>query len=100
MSDNVTSLGATPDSTYGQGQSPRPSPESADKAVSEADAATPSDPADMRLIIEDDHAGGPLTYTTVDGRTGAVVRKLPGEQVLRLRETKTYVAGQVIKTRV
>jgi hypothetical protein len=100
MSDSVTSLGATPDSTYGQGQSPKPSPEVADKLASDGDVSTPPDPADMRLIIEDDHAGGPLIYTTVDRRTGAVVQKLPGEQVLRMGETKTYVAGQVIKTRV
>ncbi len=63
-----------------------------------APAAGP-DPADLRLVIEDDQAAGCFVYKTVDWRTGAVVQQLPREQLLKLREADAYLAGDVIKTR-
>jgi len=99
MSDSIASLGAVTDSTYGQGQQPKPPAEAADNAAADPESADLLDPADLRLIIEDDQSDGSLVYKTVDGRTGAVVRKLPREQVLRMSEAQTYVAGQLIKTR-
>ena len=99
MNDSIAGLGATPDSTYGQGSPSRNPEELAEKDGHEP--ATPEAPAlaDMRLIIEDGQGVGALVYKTVDGRTGEVIRQLPREQVLRLRDAKVYVAGQVIKTR-
>ena len=98
MNDSIASLGGAPDSTFGRGQRPQASAEIADKAEPESDAA-PADPTDLRLIIEDDQTDGALVYTTVNGRTGAVIQKVPRDQVLLMRDAKTYVAGQLIKTR-
>jgi flagellar protein FlaG len=95
MNDSIASLGGAPDSTFGRGQRPQTSAETAEKTEPESGA----EPADFRLIIEDDHADGALVYTTVNGRTGAVIQKVPRDQVLRMRDAKTYVAGQLIKTR-
>jgi len=60
----------------------------------------PSDPADLRLVIEDDQAAGCFVYKTVDWRTGEVVQQIPREQILKMREEPAYVAGDVIKTKV
>jgi flagellar protein FlaG len=57
-----------------------------------------SDPADLRLVIEDDQAAGCFVYKTVDWRTGEVVAQIPREQVLRMREDQAYLSGDVIKT--
>jgi len=66
-----------------------------------APAATSGpDPADLRLVIEDDQAAGCFVYKTIDWRTGAVVQQLPREQLLKLREADGYLAGDVIKTKV
>ncbi|HEY3889236.1 MAG TPA: hypothetical protein VGL73_11730 [Caulobacteraceae bacterium] len=71
---------------------PRPAP-------AEAGPASGPDPADLRLVIEDDQAAGCFVYKTIDWRTGAVVQQLPREQLLKLREADGYLAGDVIKTR-
>lgn len=60
--------------------------------------ATP-EAADVRLIIEDDAATGGFVYTTVDHRTGAVLRQLPRDGLLKLGEAADYAAGALIKTR-
>jgi flagellar protein FlaG len=66
-----------------------------------APAATSGpNPADLRLVIEDDQAAGCFVYKTIDWRTGAVVQQLPREQLLKLREADGYLAGDVIKTKV
>src|SRR5580700_4389199 len=98
MSENIASLSATTDSTYGQGQSPMPSADAPQTNPIDPDL-TEIDGVDLRLIIEDGPADGAPTYKTVDGRTGEVVHEWLREQVLRMREAKTYVAGQLIKTR-
>ncbi len=60
----------------------------------------PPDPADLRLVIEDDQAAGCFVYKTVDWRTGEVVQQIPREQILKMREAPAYLAGDVIKTKV
>ena len=92
-------LGPTPDSTYGPGGRQKSNAEHPDGSGADGhDPSDPQDPADQRLIIEEDQSGDAPVYTTLDGRTGAVVQKLPGEQVLRLARAETYVAGQLVKT--
>ena len=63
------------------------------------DQTTVPNPADLRLVIEEDKAAGAVVYKTVDWRTGEVVQQLPREQVLRLRESENYAAGQVLATK-
>jgi len=83
------SLGAVPTSV----------PEATPQPASHDAAPTAGpDPADLRLVIEDDHAAGCFVYKTIDWRTGAVVQQLPREQLLKLREADAYLAGDVIKT--
>jgi len=82
---------------------PAPQPDAAAQpAAAQAAAAASSgpDPADVRLVIEDDQAAGCFVYKTIDWRTGAVVQQLPREQLLKLREADGYLAGDVIKTKV
>lgn len=52
--------------------------------------------ADLRLIIEEDEASGTFIYKTLDRRTGEVIRQLPREEVVRLKETDDYEPGDVI----
>ena len=68
----------------------KPAPASPDEAV---------DASDVRLMIEDDEAAGGSVYTTVDRRTGAVIRQLPRDGLLKLSEAPDYAAGALIKTR-
>jgi hypothetical protein len=56
-------------------------------------------PDDVRLIIEGDEAGATFTYTTIDRRTGAVIRRLPRESLLALSQTPDYAAGALIRAR-
>lgn len=51
--------------------------------------------ADLRLIIEEDEASGTIVYKTLDRRTGEVIRQLPREEVVRLRDLPTYAPGDV-----
>jgi flagellar protein FlaG len=83
------SLGAAPTSV------PEPAPQ---PASHEAAPTAGPDPADLRLVIEDDHAAGCFVYKTIDWRTGAVVQQLPREQLVKMREADAYLAGDVIKT--
>ena len=97
MSDSIASLAVVADSTYGHGQHPNAG--SADKHESEQNSSETPNPADLRLIIEDGGEDGALIYKIVDGRTGRVVQTLDRDQVLKMREARNYVAGQVITTR-
>jgi flagellar protein FlaG len=99
---SVSSAGSPGDSTYGGGAHPQPEgsgagagPATSDQAHSDA-----PDPADLRLVIEDDLVAGSFVYKTVDRRTGKVVQQLPREQILALREASDYTAGAVIKAKV
>jgi len=63
------------------------------------DQTTVSNPADLRLVIEEDKAAGAFVYKTVDWRTGEVVQQLPREQVLQMREAQNYAAGKLFATK-
>jgi hypothetical protein len=74
----------------------------AESAQQEDEAPPPlptADATDIRLIIEDDKAGGGFIYTTLDRRTGAVIRQLPRDRLLELSEAPDYAAGALIKAR-
>jgi flagellar protein FlaG len=96
MSNSVSTIPASSDSTYNQ---PPPQGEVAPVAKSKAHSDDDADAADLRLVIEDDDTAGSHLYKIIDSRTGAVVQQLEREEVLRLREAQSYAAGQVIKTR-
>jgi flagellar protein FlaG len=101
MSDSIASLAPTSDSTYGQGKSRKPPTEEAgSKSEADGEFSGTASASELSLIIEDDPAEHTPVYKTVDRRTGTVVRKLDNEQLLRLGKAETYVAGQLIKTRV
>ena len=56
----------------------------------------PADQPDVRLIIEESDRPGSYVYKTLDRRTGEVLQQFPREELLRMREDKTYLAGDVI----
>jgi flagellar protein FlaG len=99
MSSNVSSITAATIFGAATGQQPAPSSDGAVGATADSGQPTATNPADLRLIIEDDKAAGTFVYKTVDRATGAVVQQFPREQIVRLREAENYAAGQVIKTR-
>ncbi len=76
---------------------PEPQPPHVEAAA--APPQTAPEAADVRLIIEDDASTGGFVYTTVDHRTGAVIRQLPRDGLLKLGEAPDYAAGALIKTR-
>jgi len=55
--------------------------------------------ADYRLVIEQDGSTGGFVYKTLNRATGEVVSQFPREEVLRLRDSTHYAAGQVIATK-
>ncbi|MDP2261273.1 MAG: flagellar protein FlaG [Caulobacter sp.] len=61
------------------------------------DAAPQS--ADLRLIIEEDEQSGAIVYKTLDRRTGEVVRQLPREEVLRLKDDPAYDPGDIVNSK-
>ena len=65
------------------------------RASQEADRA-----ARYRLIIEQGARKGVFIYKVLDRETGEVVRQLPREEVVRLKDQKGYAAGAVIDTTV
>lgn len=56
--------------------------------------------ARYRLVIEQGPRAGSFVYKTLDRETGEVVRQLPSEEVLQLRQRDDYGAGAVIDTTV
>ena len=99
---SVSNAGKPGDSSYGGGShaqqdtaggGAKPAP------TEQAEAPTP-DPADFRLVIEDDLVAGSFVYKTVDRKTGKVVQEMPREQLLALRDASDYTAGAVIKAKV
>lgn len=52
--------------------------------------------ADLRLVIEEDQVSGTFVYKTLDRRTGEIVRQLPREEVVRLKDVAGYAPGDVI----
>ncbi len=57
---------------------------------------SPHQNADLRLIIEEDQVSGTFVYKTLDRRTGEIVKQLPREEVVRLKDTAGYEPGDVI----
>lgn len=55
--------------------------------------------ADLRLVIEEDEQSGAIVYKTLDRRTGEVVRQLPREEVLRLKDDPTYDPGDIVNSK-
>jgi flagellar protein FlaG len=94
METKVAITAATPDPTFGQ----KPAPQRPDTGPP-AERAHGQDPADMRLIIEEDKATKSYVYKTINRLTGEVVQQLPREQVLQLREQLDYEAGDVVRTK-
>jgi hypothetical protein len=99
MGDTIASLGPAADSTYGESGRQSKQAAEADKAAADSEATDREDPADLRLIIEDDRQDGVLIYKTFDRCTGKLVQAWGRDQLLKMREASGYVAGQVIKTR-
>ncbi len=53
--------------------------------------------ANLRLEIEDDKAAGCFVYKIINRTTGEIVEQIPQEQIVKLRESDGYMAGDVIK---
>lgn len=94
MQNKVATYAATSDPTLGR-QTVTPPPEGG--AI--AGPAPTADQTDLRLIIEEDKASGSYVYKTVNRVTGEVVLQLPRDDVLRMRSSADYVAGEVIRTK-
>lgn len=71
----------------------------APRAPSSPSPAAPQHNADLRLIIEEDEASGIIVYKTLDRRTGEIVRQLPREEVVRLKDAPSYAPGDVADSR-
>jgi flagellar protein FlaG len=97
MSNTPAILPVTPDSSVGQ--APLGRSEYLSPAALQQDQTTIVPPQNLRLVIEEDQRAGTVVYKTVDWRTGVVVQQLPREQVLKLRETQNYSAGQLVATK-
>jgi flagellar protein FlaG len=95
MENKVATVAATPDPTYGQ----NPSVQRPDTVASVVAAAPSQDPADLRLVIEEDQASGSYIYKTINRLTGEVLMQLPRDDVLKMHERLDYQAGAVIRAR-
>lgn len=95
MENKVAPLIATPDSTVGRKSGPaRPD------VQAQTDPVTRQiDPADVRLIIEEDKRIGSYVYKTVDRLTGKTILQLPRKEILQMREDPEYAAGDVIRAK-
>ena len=95
MENKIAPLIATPDSTVGQKSAPtRPDLQDRPDPVTKQ-----IDPADVRLIIEEDKKSGSYVYKTVDRLTGKTILQLPRKEILQLREDPEYAAGDVIRAK-
>jgi flagellar protein FlaG len=52
-------------------------------------------PAPHRLVIEEGARPGTFVYKTIDRTTGEVIRQLPREDVIRLRDQPSVPTGRV-----
>jgi hypothetical protein len=99
MTANVVGSGGVPDSTYGQARRRPDEPAPAPAVAPSASGTPPPGPNDLMLVIEETGEAGGLIYTTIDRRTGAVVRRLDREALLALRQASSYAVGAVLSTR-
>lgn len=67
-------------------------------ASSSNSVSAPTHSADLRLEIEDDKAAGCFVYKIINRTTGEVVEQIPQEQIVKLRESDGYLAGDLIKS--
>ncbi len=95
--DVTSSLPVTPVTTA---PSPAPASTTSSGDAAAAASATASDAANMRLVIEDDKSAGCFVYKVINRVTGEVVQQTPSEQIVKLRESDGYLAGDVIKAQV
>jgi uncharacterized FlaG/YvyC family protein len=95
MENKVAPLTATPDSTVGQ----KSAPARTDVQPQSDPVTTLIDPADIRLLIEEDKTSGSYVYSTVDRMTGKTILQLPRKEILQLRENPEYAAGDVIRAK-
>ena len=56
--------------------------------------------ARYRLVIEQGPRAGSFVYKTLDRETGEIVRQMPSEEVLKMRQSADYGSGAVINTTV
>ncbi len=52
----------------------------------------------LRLTIDKDKRTGDWVYKAIDRYTGEVVRQLPRQELLDMRQSSNYKAGSIIKT--
>jgi len=69
------------------------------RPVSGAGYAEAAGDADLRLVIEESEEPGQYVYTIIDRRSGRVVNRLQREEVLKLRDDRSYAAGKLIDSK-
>ena len=77
-----------------------PLPSGADEQANSRAGADAERLARYRLVIEQGPRAGSFVYKTLDRETGEIVRQLPSEEVLKLRQNDDYGSGAVINTTV
>jgi flagellar protein FlaG len=115
MINNVVNFPQIPDPTY-----VRPVKTDAPKEVTAAEASGKSKDAgdqsdlgggghnakepipdyQLRLTVDRDPKSGEWIYRAIDRSTGEVVKQLPRQELLDMRNSGSYQAGSVIKTDV
>jgi flagellar protein FlaG len=75
-----------------------PLPSGADQDARSRTAEDADRQARYRLVIEQGPQAGSFVYKTLDRETGEIVRQLPSEEVLKLRQSDDYGVGAVINT--
>lgn len=75
-----------------------PLPSGADQDGRSRTAEDADRQARYRLVIEQGPQAGSFVYKTLDRETGEIVRQLPSEEVLKLRQSDDYGVGAVINT--
>ncbi len=98
MDSKVAKVAAAPDPSFSHKAAPRKAAQDGKGSEDVAKGQGP-DPADLRLIIEEDKTSGSYVYKTVNRVTGEVVSQLPREDVLKLRDQADYVAGAMLRTK-
>lgn len=71
--------------------------DAASASDSSASTSNQNPSANLRLVIEDDKKAGCFVYKIVNRVTGEIVQQTPQEQIVKLRESDGYLAGDVIK---
>ncbi len=115
MINNVVNFPQTPDPAY-----IRPTKTEAPKEISAAEGSGKSRDAgdhsdlggggqgsresipdyQLRLTVDKDPKSGEWIYKAIDRYTGEVVKQLPRQELLDMRNSSEYQAGSVIKTDV